>query len=249
MSRALSQWVAASLAALVLLSGCGGPTTAGDGSTTTVPPGTTSATVTSGEVPGEVPGESFGTPPTEDTGGVEEPEAPPAESVSLDLAGLPVGGFAEPLSGTDRCVHVNWSGPPDIPAGVEVRATGVGLRPADSFVVVPDACPGATPCLGTGHLMDAALQCVVGVRQVAPTSDGSGALSLTAGTVTCPAGGSAACEQFVADVSALGPDEITWSDAEVSPTEEPSEPTDPATEEPAPTGGEPTDGDSSSQTG
>lgn len=227
MSGWLAGRVAALTAAALLAAGCGGAAPGpggdtGDGGTATATgggPGERPQTTTPRAEP---PTETGATaPPVEPSRTVEAPLPSREDSVALEVAGLPVGGFAEPLTDADRCVHVNWSGPPDIPAGVRVRATSVVLEPSGVYEVVPGLCPGP-PCLGGDHVVDQAIQCVVGVRQVATTVDGFGALGV-AGTVTCDV--AAVCRDLATEVAARGPDTIAWFDALTSAPEPTGDPT------------------------
>lgn len=251
MSWAGVRRVVAAVAVIACVSGCGtsapedGVTPTADSSQADASSEAQTATTGADDEPEVAPT----TPAPEDPDRTEEPQTPPKASISLDVAGLPVGGFADPLSELEHCVLIVWSGPPDIPAGVQVRATSVGLEPVGSFQVAPDLCQGRVPCLGADHPIDPSEQCVVGVRQTAPTVDGFGSLSLTEGVVTCPPDQEAVCQQFVAEVTARGPDTIEWFDAQIG-TGTGDEP-DSTTQDQTPGGGEPTggDGDGSSRTG
>ncbi|MFK5635527.1 hypothetical protein [Ornithinimicrobium sp. LYQ103] len=213
--------VAATLAAL-LLSGCGsGGGPAGDGgspptASTSAPEVTPADPTTEPEVEPQ-PAD----PTTEDLEATEEAQPPQDAGVAVALAGLPVGGFPE-VSADDptlRCVRVNWSGPPDLPAGLNLEVTRFDLAPDGVFQVVDGGCSGQLPgCLSTPGVLDDSAQCDVAVRQVSPSVDGVGSIGLAEGRITCEAPDAWRCEEFVRQLATAGtPRRIEWDDAVVPP--------------------------------
>lgn len=159
--------------------------------------------------------EDYSEPEAEDEDAQEEGEAPGGGGVSIEVAGLPIGGDAEadPGDPTVRCASVSWTGPPDLPAEVVLELTGFGLDPLGTYEVGEDGCTGILPsCLSTPGALNAGGQCGVTVRQVAASPYGTGSLSLEQGIVACA--DEAVCEQFAADLSEnTDPARIEWFDA------------------------------------
>lgn len=159
--------------------------------------------------------EDFSAPEAEDEDAREEGEAPGGGGVSIEVAGLPIGGNAEadPGDPTVRCASVSWTGPPDLPDEVVLELTDFGLDPIGAYEVGEDGCTGILPpCLSNPGALNAGGQCGVTVRQVAASPDGTGALSLQQGAVACAE--QAVCDQFVADLSEnTNPARVEWSDA------------------------------------
>ncbi|MFK5583254.1 hypothetical protein [Serinicoccus sp. LYQ131] len=163
------------------------------------------------------------TPTTEDIGETEEPAPVQDAGVSILLAGLPVGGFAE-VSLDDpflRCVHVNWTGEVDLPPGVGLELSEIDLHPAGVYEAVDSGCPGDLPgCLHRPGVLERPGLCGVPVRQLGPSSDGVGSLGVVAGRVTCTSEEGWRCAEFQAQlVAADDPQRIRWDDAVVEQPE------------------------------
>jgi hypothetical protein len=161
-------------------------------------------------------------PTTEDVDETEEAQPTEDAGVSVVLAGLPVGGFDE-VSVQDptlRCVHVNWSGPPELPPGLNLEVVRFDLAPEGVFDVVDGGCSGDLPScfLGAG-VLDESAQCDVAVRQVAPSPDGTGSLGLAEGRISCEAPDAWRCQEFEgALATTVGePGRIEWFDALLPP--------------------------------
>ncbi len=206
-----TRWVIACATVLVLLGGCGGA------SEVTDPNGEPSPTVEPSTSADEPTTATFTTPQTEDPGRTEDPDGGGGDDeVAVDLPGLPIGGFHEvdPVDPTVRCVVVNFSGPPDlVPPEANLEITGLAVEPAGAYGWAADGCNGFGPCLDSPGVLDAGGQCGVRVDQVATVPDGTGALSVTSGSIDCATEARAVCEQFAAEVEAAPPDTIEWDDA------------------------------------
>ena len=111
-------------------------------------------------------------PQAEGEGTEEAPDDSGTEAVSVKLPGLPVGGDHSVESSTLQCADVGWTTPPDFPDGVEIKITGVGFSPEESFELSSESCPGdAPPCLSDDFRLTGDTRCSVAV---AWTGEGSG---------------------------------------------------------------------------
>ncbi|MCA1783882.1 MAG: hypothetical protein LC679_17445 [Intrasporangiaceae bacterium] len=161
--------------------------------------------------------DDFPEPAPENTGAIEEPQGGDAGGVSVSLPGLPIGGNAsvDPVDPTWRCAIVNWTGtaePP--PHEVNLTLTRLHVQPPSDYEVTDGGCNDLGPCLDRVNVIGGDRRCAVGVRQVAFSADGEGALFVTAGSVACSPQDAAICEQFLAELDKINlAQSIEWSDA------------------------------------
>jgi hypothetical protein len=136
----------------------------------------------------------------------EAPDGGGTKAVAVRLPGLPVGGNHSVESSTLQCADVGWTTPPDLPEGVEIKVTGVGFSPRESFELSSESCPGdAPPCLSDDFRLTGQSRCSVAVAwtgQGAGTHDG-GRLSLTSGTIVCAPDQVAKCNAFKDELEAI----------------------------------------------
>ena len=207
--------VAAVLA--ILLCACGGTPTP-----TVEAPETTGASEQTDEPstgPAEPSTETVEEPETEDPDATEDAQESNDGGVSVNLPGLPIGGDAEPADATDptlRCAEVNWTGlPVEPPAEVNLTFTDLGTDPPGVYEIVDGGCGGDLgPCLDRPGAVTGGNRCAVGIRQVAASPDGVGALFVKAGTISCAPGEESICEQFQIDLASnLELGRIQWFDA------------------------------------
>ena len=210
-----SRWLAVPVTALLVLTACAGTPTA------EVPQRSGSPESEAGEVPAT--DEDFPEPTPENTAATEEPQGGDAGGVSVSLPGLPIGGDAssDPDDPTWRCAIVNWTGTPEPPPDeVNLTLARLHVEPASDYEVSDGGCDDLGPCLDRVDVISGGGRCAVGVRQVAFSTDGAGALSVTAGSVACLPQDTAICEQFLAELDGTDlAQSITWSDAVTAPTE------------------------------
>ena len=156
---------------------------------------------------------SFNTsaPATETTGN-ESPQPTKATTVSLPLPGLPIGGNAEPTDAdaTVQCAFVNWSGPPNVPAGMDVSVTDVRINPSDAFVFVSAPCSGGkVSCRDRSfHLTSDGATCALAVKFTGQPTGDHPQLTFAAGKVTCAIEAADECRAFVTAVSNADPKSI-----------------------------------------
>jgi hypothetical protein len=148
--------------------------------------------------------------------------------VSVALPGLPIGGNAsvDPLDPTWRCAIVNWTGtdePP--PLEVNLTLTRLHVEPPSDYEVSDGGCDDLGPCLDRVNAISGNGSCAVGVRQVASSADGQGALFVTAGSVACAPQDVAICESFLTELGDINlAQSIQWSDALTQPPQPPEPP-------------------------
>jgi hypothetical protein len=178
--------------------GCGSGSGGSDGSSASEGSGD-SATEDDGSVDDSTPqAEGEGTEEGSDGGG--------AEAVSVRLPGLPVGGNHSVESSTLQCADVGWTTPPNLPEWVEIKVTGVGLSPRESFALSSESCPGAAPpCLSDDFRLTGQSRCSVAVAWTGegPGTDGGGRLSLTSGEIVCAPDQVANCHAFKDELEAI----------------------------------------------
>lgn len=179
------------LLALALTTGCeaSSPQTRGASTGTSSAPTASSAEPTSAR---PVEATATATPPS---GRSEEPTtAPPVEEtdtsespatgdsgVSIELAGLPVGGGAAKLVGDAWCMVLFWG--QQLPPGVELAIDAVAFA-EDGAQLRPEGCDEVPACVGTVIVAGGSQGCAVLVEPPAPQQP-----SLTArldGTLRCP---------------------------------------------------------------
>jgi hypothetical protein len=180
-------------ATVVTAAGC---TSAPDASTSTTSPSsaadsTPGATAPTGEPPeegvGPPPEEEAGPPPEEEGGGPEDPAVGP-DTVSVEFAGLPVGGSGATLVEEGWCQVLFWNSAPD---GVVLRIERVVIGLTGGSVV--DAgCMGAAPCAGWTISSEQSGGCAVLVRP--PNVDATEVDVRLDGVVECP--DAATCESL-----------------------------------------------------
>jgi hypothetical protein len=193
------------LAALVLAAGCGPG--GGDADPSEAADGGTSADTTS-PPDGSLETEAAEDPEAESTG-VEQTGETQAARPSIDVAGLPIGGDGD--GSVEQCVAVSYLGDDPIPRDVRITIDDGSLRdpgdgsPSDAFARLAGACGGNASCRGfvfTAENDEAGAQCSFLVEATQPPADDDApfhfeGLSLTVtGTVSCPVGGEALCEDF-----------------------------------------------------
>jgi hypothetical protein len=206
----------------LLLTACGpADPTGGEGQE----PAPSEAVAPAETVPAQQPGAEPdpGTPTTEAIGTREEPAPAQDAGVSIELAGLPVGGFTE-VAGDDpylRCVRVNWTGQVDLPGGINLELTAFDLQPTGVYQVSDYGCPGDVPgCLRAPGVLEDPGQCDIAVRQVVPSADGTGSLGVAAGRVSCKAQESGLCAGLASRLAVAGePARVGWDDAVVAQPE------------------------------
>lgn len=161
------------------------------------------------------------TPEVEGEGTEEAQEGGGAEAVSVDLPGLPVGGNIYAKSSTRQCVDVGWTTPPDFPDGTEIKITGIGLSPEESFELSSETCPGDAPsCLSEDFRLTGETRCSVAVSwtgEGSGTEDG-GSLSLTSGEILCAPDQVADCNDFKAELESIS--ELPTIDLDAWPGDE-----------------------------
>ena len=170
------------LAGLVLaLGGCAPPVQESRVPTAATDPSTTAEPVTSTT-----------------TSGVEDPhreETPLNErtSVSIEIAGLPVGSGATLFEGDAWCGVFFWGG--SLPAGVVLEISEVVVVGESGGTVLDRGCDGQPPCPGTVISVDTAGQ-GCGVTVLPPTSDSAEVIVRLDGTLHCPDAGT--CDELAA---------------------------------------------------
>lgn len=152
--------------------------------------------------------ETTGAPPTETI--TQETPQPTDETISIEVAGLPIGGGADVVEGTDvQCADVTWVGA-SIPAGVEVQVTEVGFDPEDAFVLSDLPCPIDVPaCFEATHRFTSdGGRCSVAVTPTGQPTGDDPRLWLTAGVVTCRTDQQTSCQEFYESVKNAEPQSI-----------------------------------------
>lgn len=161
---------------LIGLAGCGEPVGqpgqpgAPDGAEAPKPSTTTSVTRTTTSVP--TSGQSVTTPepapsPIPEDPNAQEPPAPGKESVSIEVAGLPVGSGATLANGDAWCGVFFWGG--TLPSGVTLEITGAEVVGEGQGTMLNDGCDGSPPCPGTMISVDTPERgCAVTVRPPSP---------------------------------------------------------------------------------
>ena len=209
-----TRWLVITVTTLLVATACAGAPTRNS------PEGSGSAASEAGDAPAAT-SDDFPEPPPEDTGATEEPQGGDAGVVSVSLPGLPIGGNAstDPVDPTWRCAVVNWTGtdePP--PLEVNLTLTTLEVEPPSDYEVADGGCDDLGPCLDRVNVISAGGSCAVGVRQVATSADGQGALFVTAGSVACAPQDAAICEEFLAGLEDINlAQSIQWSDALTEP--------------------------------
>lgn len=171
--------------ALILLA-FAGATAVGCTSVPREPTSTSSSSVAdpapgAGAETAEPPEEEAGPSPKEEGGGSES-AAPGPDTVSVQFAGLPVGGGAVTLVDDGWCQVLFWGG--QLPEEVVLRIERVVVGPGGG-AVVNAGCMGAPPCLSQTMSTEQPEQgCAVLVRP--PTSDAAKVLVRLDGVLTCP---------------------------------------------------------------
>jgi hypothetical protein len=178
--------------------GCGSGSGGSDGS---------SASEGSGDSAAEDDGSvDDSTPEAEGEGTEEGSDGGGAEAVSVTLPGLPVGGNHSVESPTLQCADVGWTTPPDFPDGTEIKITGIGFGPEESFELSSESCPGDAPaCLSDDFRLTGESRCSVAVAWTGegPGTDDGGWLSLSSGEIFCEPGQVAACEAFKHELESI----------------------------------------------
>lgn len=177
------------LLALAITTGCqaSSPQTSGAPTgTSSAPPassgdsaGPVEATATAA-VPFGRSDEPTSAPPIEETDTSESP-ATGDSGVSIQLAGLPVGGGAATLVDDAWCMVLYWG--QQLPVGVELAVEAVSFA-EDGAQLRPEGCDGVPACVGTVIDVGGSQGCAVLVEPPAPQLP-----SLTArldGTLWCP---------------------------------------------------------------
>jgi hypothetical protein len=159
----------------------------------------------------EVAGESTAPPEAEadeEVGGdapPPEPEGPEAPDPGggggpvLELPQLPIGGAGVP-EGDHQCAVVNWSGPPDLVAGVTMEVTEVSFEPPGVYVLSDDDCSAYGPPCRPGWLGQE--PCTVPVRWTGVPSSEDGKMFFTAAAVRCPPTADDVCAGFGRELAA-----------------------------------------------
>jgi hypothetical protein len=133
--------------------------------------------------------------------GTEPPQSQTPKTVSISLAGLPVGGGSE-ISDTDQkvqCVQVNWLGTPSIAPGYTVQLTEFRFVAPDAFAIGEGACGARRPCLDpTVRLTSEDQSCLLIVRFTGSPVGDDPRVFVAAATVTCPGDQADECQQFSA---------------------------------------------------
>ena len=145
-------------------------------------------------------------PQAEGEGNQEAPDNSGTRAVSVKLPGLPVGGDHSVESSTLQCADVGWTTPPDFPEGVEIKITGVGFSPEESFELSSESCPGdAPPCLSDDFRLTGDSRCSVAVAWTGEGSgtDDGGRLSLTSGEIVCAPDEVADCNAFKDELESI----------------------------------------------
>lgn len=133
-----------------------------------------------------------------------QPEAT-SQAVSVELAQLPIGGAptADPTTGDDTCVTVNWAGQQDtatIPADVQITITGAVFS-TDVYAVADQGCGDDHPSCTDFVFVTDSQGCNLAIAPTGST-DFTGtepAVSLS-GTGTCVGGQTADCVAFLTAV-------------------------------------------------
>lgn len=176
-------------AAVLLLPGCDSPNAenASDGTRASSSPAATvdnEATSEPGgpaaQPGGPAPEPGGPAPATEDPGSQESP-AGGRGGISIELAGLPVGGGGATADGDDWCQVLNWGG--SLTPGARLEIERVRLVEGDA-TLGPGGCHGTPPCAGKVITADGSQSCAVLVRPASPATE-SARVSLD-GTLWCP---------------------------------------------------------------
>ena len=147
---------------------------------------------------------------TPEVEGEDTEEAPDGgggtEAVSVTLPGLPVGGNHSVESSTLQCADVGWTTPPDLPAWAEIKVTGIGFSPEESFELSSETCPGDAPaCLSDDFRLTGETRCTVAVAWTGEGSgtDEGGSLSITSGEIFCEPDRVADCNAFKDELESI----------------------------------------------
>jgi hypothetical protein len=186
---------------------------------TSAPPGSGSPSSAEGQAPsasaGAPPTEESGPPPEEETGDQEEPATGDSDTVSVEFAGLPIGGGEVTRVDDTWCQVVFWGR--QVPAGVVLEIQRVVIGP-EGGTVVSSGCMDAAPCRGSTISTQRPEQgCSLRVRPPDPEPD---LVTVRVdGVARCP--DVATCEPIVAEggfwlgianpgtqVPELGPDDL-----------------------------------------
>jgi len=147
-------------------------------------------------------------PEVEDPNAQEAPDESTANSVAVELPGLPIGGPTQVVSDTLQCVDVGWTEPPVLPDWIGITVTGVTFTPGWAFAQSPEKCEGgAPPCLSAGFQLTGDTRCFVAVAFTGSQSV-EGKMSFSSGVINCPPDRVQECESFRDKVESEGAQSI-----------------------------------------